>query len=121
MATLWLRLLSNIYGYFVVYLFVASWLRSLGVASLPFGLLLNTDFGLLTVLALLLSPLARKFLFWELKSFQRRNHDSSESTGHSPWKTFRTILTIPIWDLPDFEGKPPEKRRVPQPREQVSL
>jgi len=60
MASVALRLFTNIYSYFVVYVLTASWLGSLGV-YLPFRLSLNTDLGLLILSAFSLAPIAGKY------------------------------------------------------------
>ncbi len=60
MASVVLRLFTNIYSYFVVYVLTASWLGSLGV-YLPFRLSLNTDLGLLILSAFSLAPIAGKY------------------------------------------------------------
>ena len=51
MASVVLRLFTNIYSYFVVYVLTASWLGSLGVVYLPFRLSLDTALGLLILSA----------------------------------------------------------------------
>src|SRR5437899_12000767 len=56
-----LRLFTNIYGYFVVYVLTASWLGSLGVVYLPFRLSLDTALGLLILSAFSLAPIAGKY------------------------------------------------------------
>jgi len=61
MASVVLRLFTNIYSYFVVYVLTASWLGSLGAVYLPFRLSLNTDLGLLILSAFSLTPIAGKY------------------------------------------------------------
>src|SRR5207249_11922333 len=61
MASVVLRLFTNIYGYFVVYVLTASWLGSLGVVYLPFRLSLDTALGLLTLSAFSLAPISGKY------------------------------------------------------------
>src|SRR2546425_4490288 len=61
MASVVLRLFTNIYSYFVVYVLTASWLGSLGAIYLPFRLSLNTDLGLLILSAFSLAPIAGKY------------------------------------------------------------
>ena len=61
MASVVLRLFTNIYGYFIVYVLTASWLGSLGAVYLPFRLSLNTDLGLLILSAFSLAPIAGKY------------------------------------------------------------
>ena len=60
MASVVLRLFTNIYGYFVVYVLTASWLGSLGVVYLPFRLSLDTALGLI-LSAFSLAPIAGKY------------------------------------------------------------
>src|SRR5438445_7609976 len=60
MASVVLRLFTNIYSYFVVYVLMASWLGSLWAVYLPFRLSLNTDLGLLILPAFSLAPIAGK-------------------------------------------------------------
>jgi len=61
MASVVLRLFTNIYSYFVVYVLTASWLGSLVAVYLPFRLSLNTDLGLLILSAFSLAPIAGKY------------------------------------------------------------
>lgn len=61
MAMVMLRLLTNVYGYFVVYVFVASWLGYFGLVYLPFHLSLDPSLGVLILSALALAPTAGKY------------------------------------------------------------
>src|SRR5438876_6699292 len=61
MASVVLRLFTNIYSYFVVYVLTASWLGSLEADYLPFRLTLKTDLGLLILSAFSLTPIAGKY------------------------------------------------------------
>src|SRR5207247_1393388 len=90
-----LRLFTNIYGYFVVYVLTASWLGSLGVVYLPFRLSLDTALGILILSAFSLAPIAGKYRIMQ-------DRKSTPLNSSHEWISYGLVCCAASPVLPSF-------------------